>query len=265
MHSERWISTRRCWANELVKKTVNFDDPAATTCTSVTRLAGPARLITFFEWAGRSQGASWHRRNTPPGVDRARSARPAQVEAAADRTRACCGRSGGPRPFLLDLLDDPDGVVLEMATPGTGWTAPPGLSGEWPGDGGLRDPAAEAETAAETWPEPVPRHHGGHGVGARHAPHHRDQLGHDANRRLLRRPAGAAPHPPGGRSRRTRVRTRLIGERGPGNFVAYLERDPDRERPARMGAGQTHHFALAVSDDDAQKEWREKLVRPAYG
>jgi glyoxalase family protein len=28
-----------------------------------------------------------------------------------------------------------------------------------------------------------------------------------------------------------------------------------------MGAGQTHHFALAVADEAAQLEWREKLLR----
>jgi glyoxalase family protein len=27
-----------------------------------------------------------------------------------------------------------------------------------------------------------------------------------------------------------------------------------------MGAGQTHHYALAVADDAAQLEWRDKLI-----
>jgi glyoxalase family protein len=27
-----------------------------------------------------------------------------------------------------------------------------------------------------------------------------------------------------------------------------------------MGAGQTHHFALAVADDESQLEWRERLL-----
>lgn len=29
----------------------------------------------------------------------------------------------------------------------------------------------------------------------------------------------------------------------------------------RIGAGQTHHFALAVPDEAAQLEWREKLIK----
>ncbi len=28
----------------------------------------------------------------------------------------------------------------------------------------------------------------------------------------------------------------------------------------RMGAGQTHHFALAVPDEETQLQWREKLL-----
>jgi Glyoxalase/Bleomycin resistance protein/Dioxygenase superfamily. len=27
-----------------------------------------------------------------------------------------------------------------------------------------------------------------------------------------------------------------------------------------MGAGQTHHFALSVADDDTQLEWRDRLM-----
>ena len=29
---------------------------------------------------------------------------------------------------------------------------------------------------------------------------------------------------------------------------------------AKMGAGQTHHYALAVPDDAAQEAWRERLL-----
>ncbi len=29
----------------------------------------------------------------------------------------------------------------------------------------------------------------------------------------------------------------------------------------RMGTGQTHHFALAVPDEETQLSWREKLVK----
>jgi glyoxalase family protein len=52
-----------------------------------------------------------------------------------------------------------------------------------------------------------------------------------------------------------------VGDGRPGTLITYFERNPGRERRSRMGAGQTHHFALAVADEAVQLEWREKLVR----
>ena len=46
----------------------------------------------------------------------------------------------------------------------------------------------------------------------------------------------------------------------PGTLITYVERDAQREPRARFGAGQTHHFALAVPDAETQLEWRAKLV-----
>jgi glyoxalase family protein len=51
-----------------------------------------------------------------------------------------------------------------------------------------------------------------------------------------------------------------VGEGKPGSLITYFERKPEREKPVRMGAGQTHHFALAVADEETQLEWREKLL-----
>jgi glyoxalase family protein len=51
------------------------------------------------------------------------------------------------------------------------------------------------------------------------------------------------------------------GEGKPGTLITYFERQPTKERRARIGAGQTHHFALAVADEETQLEWREKLIK----
>jgi len=51
-----------------------------------------------------------------------------------------------------------------------------------------------------------------------------------------------------------------VGEGKPGTLITYFERNPDRERRARIGTGQTHHFALAVADTEVQLVWREKLL-----
>lgn len=55
-----------------------------------------------------------------------------------------------------------------------------------------------------------------------------------------------------------------MGDGQPGTLITYFERDPATERPVRMGAGQTHHFALAVPDEETQLEWRLKLSKAGY-
>jgi glyoxalase family protein len=55
-----------------------------------------------------------------------------------------------------------------------------------------------------------------------------------------------------------------VGEGQPGTVITYFERDPKRTRRARLGAGQTHHFALAVADESVQLEWRDRLIRAGY-
>ncbi len=55
-----------------------------------------------------------------------------------------------------------------------------------------------------------------------------------------------------------------VGDGKPGTLITYFERDPNTEPRARMGAGQTHHFALSVPDEDTQLVFREKLIRAGY-
>jgi glyoxalase family protein len=52
-----------------------------------------------------------------------------------------------------------------------------------------------------------------------------------------------------------------VGDGRPGTLITYFERDPLKTRRAQIGRGQTHHFALAVADEEAQLRWREKLVQ----
>ena len=51
-----------------------------------------------------------------------------------------------------------------------------------------------------------------------------------------------------------------VGDGRPGTIITYFERGKAGARMARLGAGQTHHFALAVPDEATQLEWRERLV-----
>jgi glyoxalase family protein len=46
----------------------------------------------------------------------------------------------------------------------------------------------------------------------------------------------------------------------PGTLITYFERKQNTGH-AQIGKGQTHHFALAVADENTQLEWREKLLK----
>jgi glyoxalase family protein len=128
---------------------------------------------------------------------------------------------------------------------------------------------AEERIAAEMWPEPVPVITDD--MALKHGMHHITAIGSDIQRthaffgellglRLVKRtsnfddPTSAHWY-------------WSVDENRPdlqGEFratITYFERNPNRERRARLGAGQTHHFALAVASEDSQLEWREKLIR----
>jgi glyoxalase family protein len=49
----------------------------------------------------------------------------------------------------------------------------------------------------------------------------------------------------------------------PGTLITYFERDPrdPRYQYVKMGAGQTHHYAFSVPDEETQLAFREKLLR----
>jgi glyoxalase family protein len=52
-----------------------------------------------------------------------------------------------------------------------------------------------------------------------------------------------------------------VGGGQPGTLITYFERAPEREQRARQGAGQTHHFALSVPDEETQLLLRARLLQ----
>ena len=251
----------------LVKKTVNFDDPRSYHLYFGDELGRPGSLATFFEWPDAPRGY--------PGIGGTHHF----ALHVADRDGLLMWKRrlvdlriavNGPLDrfyFQSIYLNDPDGTIIEIATRGPGWTrdeAPDRLGMEH------RDPPPEmltgnrdkARIAAETWPEPVPeitRH-----MRLEHGLHHITAIGTDIQRthdflsgllgmRLVKRTNNfddpGSFHWYWG-----------VGDGRPGTLVTYFERHPDRERPARFGSGQTHHYALAVADDATQLEWRERLL-----
>lgn len=251
----------------LVKKTVNFDDPGSYHLYFGDAVGSPGSAITFFEWPGAPRGAPgiggthhfaltvddrdgllrWKRRLTDRGI---------RVNGPYDR-----------HYFTSIYLTDPDGTIVEIATRGPGWTrdeAPDRIGTEH------RDPPAamivanrdEARIRAEIWPEPVPAITPE--MALRHGMHHITAIGADIARTdaFLSGLLGM---------RRVKMTANFddptsahwywgVGDGRPGTIITYFERDAGREPPARLGAGQTHHYALAVPDEETQLAFRERLL-----
>lgn len=251
-----------------IKKTVNFDDPGSYHLYFGDALGHPGTAVTFFEWRGAPRGnfgiggthhfalqiadymglLKWKRRLTDLGI---------KVDGPLDR-----------HYFTSIYFNDPDGTILEIATIGPGWTvdeAPDALGTEFrapPPEMLIRNRDKE-KIAAATWAEPMPTitpdmalSRGMHHITAISSDIHRT---HAFFGELLG-------------MRRVKMTSNFdnpdqahwywgVGDGEPGTLITYFERDPKKERRARFGAGQTHHFALAVADEQTQLAWREKLVR----
>lgn len=251
----------------LVKQTVNFDDPSSYHLYFGDHAGTPGSAITYFEWPAAQKGhpgiggthhfalqvadyeglLKWKRRLTDLGL---------KVTGPYDR-----------HYFTSIYFRDPDGVILEIATPGPGWTVDEpqemlGTSYQAPPAQMLVANRAEERIKAETWPEPL------HSIlpemALMQGMHHITAIGTDIQRthaffgellgmRLVKRTSNFddpdSAHWYWG-----------VGDGKPGTLITYFERHAGRENRVRMGAGQTHHFALAVPDEEAQLEWRARLL-----
>ena len=251
----------------MVKKTVNFDDPGAYHLYFGNDRGLPGSAVTFFAWPGASRGypgiggthhfalqvgdydaqLKWKRWLNDHGIE---------VDGPLDR-----------HYFSSIYFNDPDGTILEIATLGPGWTideAPDSLGTEY------REPPPEMlvnnrdteRIQATTWPEPVP--HITPDMALMRGMHHITAISSDIERthaffgELLG-------------MRRVKMTSNFddpksahwywgVGDGRPGTLITYFGRDRRTERRMRMGAGQTHHFALAVPDEETQLEWRDKLL-----
>jgi glyoxalase family protein len=261
----------RVLGQRLVKLTVNFDDPGAYHLYFGDELGRPGTAITFFEWSGAPQGhpgiggthhfalrvpdgdaqLKWKRRLTDLGH---------QVDGPFNRNY-----------FRSIYFRDPDGVIIEIATDGPGWTVDeePAAIGT-----AYREPPADAvlngrdeeQIRALTWPEPVPTITAD--MALLSGMHHITAIGQDIERTnsffgdLLG-------------MRRVKMTSNFddpgsahwywgVGDGAPGSLITYFERKGPKYKRVQMGAGQTHHFALAVPNEESQLEWREKLLQAGY-
>lgn len=251
----------------LVKTTVNFDDPGSYHLYFGDDTGSPGTAITFFEWPGAPRGRTgiggthhlalqvkdrdgllrWKRRLQDLGLS---------PVGPYDR-----------RYFESIYFNDPDGLILEIATVGPGWTVDETLAAlgeivQVPPRALLKGQRDEVAIAAQTWPEPVP------GItpemSLRAGMHHITAISSDLERTdaFLRGVLGL---------RRVKQTANFDlpseghwywGDDGgrPGTLITYFGADRSTVRRAQMGAGLTHHYAFAVENDDAQSWFRDRLL-----
>lgn len=250
-----------------VKKTVNFDDPGAYHLYFGDETGSPGSAVTFFEWPHAVQGH--------PGMGGTHhfALSVADVDGLLQWKRRLVDlgvRVNGPydRHYFRSIyLRDPDGAIVEIATLGPGWamdepTDQLGATHKEPPAAMLVANRNEAEIAPLMWPEPVETITPG--MALSHGMHHITAIGSDIHRthefygdllgmRLVKQTSNFDD--PGSKHWYWGV-----GDGQPGTIVTYFERNPQSEPPTRMGAGQTHHFALSVADEATQLAWRDKLL-----
>jgi glyoxalase family protein len=167
--------------------------------------------------------------------------------------------------FESIYFSDPDGLIIEIATRGPGWTVDEagdalGRETKLPPPETMAGGRDEAAIAADTWPDSIPALTPTMRLGRMH---HITAIGSDAGQierlysdvlgmRLVKRTVNfdnpSSPHLYFG-----------VGDGPPGTIVTYFVYPRGTMRPARPGAGMTRHFALSVADDAALAEWRDYL------
>lgn len=251
---------------KLIKKTVNFDDAGAYHLYFGDEKGSPGTLLTFFEWKDHTRGhwgigtthhlalvvetaeaqMKWKRRLTDNGVS---------VTGPYDRNY-----------FRSIYFTDPDGLILEIATRGPGWVVdePPDAIGSTlivPREE-LRKGGRDEDLIRQTnWPEPVPeitydmKLAGLHHITAiasnidRTTAFYSETLSMRLVKKTLNYDDITSPHYYFG-----------VGDGKPGTVITYFGYPHQRMRRGTVGVGMTHHFAFAVGDDEAQQNWRERLL-----
>ncbi|HET9948303.1 MAG TPA: VOC family protein [Longimicrobiales bacterium] len=253
---------------DLVKKTVNFDDPGAYHLYFGRDAGRPGTILTFFEWAHARRGhwgvggihhlalgvatpeaqLKWKRRLTDAGVP---------VSGPFDRGY-----------FRSIYFSDPDGQILEIATAGPGYAIdePADRLGEElivpPQE---RTPVGRDELAIArlTHPEPVVeitpdmRLDGIHHITGitddleRAGDFYEQALGLRIVKRTFNQDDVKTKH---------YFWARYDGaEVAPHSALTLFGWEGSRY-VARPGAGQTHHIAFRTSSEEEQAAWREHLL-----
>lgn len=253
---------------DLVKKTVNFDDPGAYHLYFGRDGGRPGTVLTFFEWP-RSRRGRWG----VGGVHHlALGVATPEAQLKWKRRLVDAGVSvSGPidRGYFTSLyFADPDGQILEIATRGPGYAIdePADALGSTlivpPGD---RLPGGRDEAAIEgtTHPEPVPevtddmRLDGIHHITGitddltRAHDFYEAALGLRLVKKTLNQDDGRTQH---------WFWANYDGAEVAAHSALTLFGWPGSDYATRPGAGQTHHIAFRAPDEEAQAAARDHLL-----
>lgn len=253
---------------DVVKRTVNFDDPHAWHLYFGNDAGRPGTILTFFEWPGARRG-HWG----VGGIHHlALGVETSEAQLRWKRRLEDAGVSvSGPfdRGYFHSIyFADPDGQILEIATRGPGYAIdePIEALGEEvivPPAERLREGRDEEAIAALTHPEAVPvvteeMHLSGihHITGItddleRAHDFYAGALGLSLVKKTLNQDDGTTEH---------WFWARYDGsEVGEGSSMTLFGW-PTSDYRARPGAGQTHHIAFRATSEEAQLAFRDKLL-----
>lgn len=259
----------RVLGQRLVKKTVNFDDPSSYHLYFGNENGAPGTAITYFEWKHVPKGLrgiggthhyalrvkdydgllKWKRRLVDLGY---------AVNGPYDRYY-----------FQSIYFQDPDGVIIEIATDGPGFGIDEDVVGTAhrppPAEMMLQNRDAEAIKVL-MWDEPVPVITAD--MALLSGMHHITAIASD-----IQRTDGFYSGLLG--MQKVKMTDNFddpnsahwywgVEDGKAGSLVTYFERDPKNTRYAQMGRGLTHHFAFAVENEDVQQEYQATLRQAGY-
>jgi glyoxalase family protein len=236
----------------LVKKTVNFDDPSAYHLYFGNERGNPGTLITFFDW-GKSIGFG----QAGAGVTHHFAFTTRDEESLAnwktwlEQNDVSVLGSFDRGSFKSIYFRDPDGLILEIATPGNGRDYSDALHSE-----------LILQFADPTTVEPRKERINGVSVEMKlQGLHHVTALTHGSSQ-IREFFAGILNMELVKDNRRGSSGTaqQVFGLEGgrPGSMISFVESSVAPH--GAVGVGTVHHIAFAVEDEDAQLKWRERLL-----
>ncbi|MDX2077878.1 MAG: VOC family protein [bacterium] len=255
----------------LIKRTINYDDPSSYHIYFGDETGKPGTAITFFEWAHAPKGKH--------GVGGTHHfAMRVKDETALLKWKRRLHDMNIPTKGIYDrhyfkslYFQDPDGVNLEIATDGPGWTMDEpaesiGTVHQNPPEAMMIANRDEAAIAGRMWHEPVPfitpdmalmdgMHHItaiASNIRSTHA-FYTDILGMKRVKMTSNFDDPKSAHWYWG-----------VDGGKPGSLITYFERDLKTTRYAEVGIGMTHHFAFAVENEDVQRDYQKRLTKAGY-